>query len=112
MALTPEEKKEHLREARRKWREKQKQEKALATEPNYKDLYEKLKKEYETLSVRSSELEKLCKSYAENAQYNKQLLQKATMEYSARTEFMLDCVRHAYTSMQLAQSANETKKGE
>ena len=111
MALTPEEKKERKRESQRKWLEKQKEAKALDAAPDYEAMYKKAKAEIETLATRCAELERLCHSYAETAQANKQALQKATLEYNTRTNYMLDCARHAYTSMAFAQNAAE-KKGE
>ena len=63
-------------------------------------------------NAKNTELEKLCKAYAEKAQAAENALHRATMEYNARNEYMLDCVKHAYISIQFAVAAATKKKGE
>ena len=61
-----------------------------------------LEAENKTLKAKVAELEKLCKSFAEREQQTKTLLDKARADYNARINYMLDCVKHAYISMNFA----------
>ena len=63
-------------------------------------------------NAKNAELEKLCKAYAEKAQNAENTLHRATMEYNARVEYMKDCVKHAYISIQFAANAASEKKGD
>lgn len=85
--------------------------KALPAEPNYKKLYHDAMTELKQVKAKNEQYEQLIKSYAENIQNTTNALKKATLEYDARIKFMLDCVRHCYTSMQLAAEATSEKGG-
>lgn len=63
--------------------------------------------EKETLQAKVIELDKLCGSYARNAANAETLLKRATLEYNTRTKYMLDCVKHAYISIQMAEASAE-----
>ena len=77
--------------------------------------YEKLYKEEcaktKTLENKVTEYEKLCKSFSEQATAAKNALQNATLEYDARVKYMLDCVRHAYISIQLSANTEQKQGG-
>lgn len=79
--------------------------------PDWQKLYVDECAKTKVLENKIAEYEKLCKSYAENARQSAEILQRATLEYNARIQFMLDCARHAYLSMQFAENAAEAKKG-
>lgn len=79
--------------------------------PDWQKLYVDECAKTKVLENKITEYEKLCKSYAENARQSAETLQRATLEYNARIQFMLDCARHAYLSMQFAENAAEAKKG-
>lgn len=115
---TEEERRQRQLEAKRRYAEKKKAEKeALAMQgpvealPNYKAMYEDAMKALAGVQNKNTELEKLCKSFAEQAQQAKANLQKATLEYNARTKYMLECTKHAYISMQFAVDAAEKSTG-
>lgn len=98
------------KESQKKYLEKLKQEKINAeNNTNYKQLYEEAQKEIATLTNKTLELEKICKSLVEREQNATKMLHNATLEYNSRTKHMLDCVKHAYISMQFALNA---EKGE
>lgn len=78
---------------------------------DYKTLYAEECEKTKALETKCAEYEKLIKSYAATAEQNSNTLQRATLEYKARTEFMLDCVKHAYLSMQFSVAAAENKGG-
>ena len=104
--LTEEERKQHKKEAQQRYIAKQKErlamKKAGEAAPNYQGMYETSVKENTALTNKVIELEKLCKTYAEKLQQSNTALQRATLEYNARSEYMLDCVRHALVSIQFA----------
>ena len=87
-------------------------EKKVSTEttPDYKKLYLAEQDKNKSLEVKIAELEKLCRSFSEKAHNAQEALQSATLEYNAKVEYMLDCVKHAHISIQIAHSAS-TKKG-
>ena len=54
---------------------------------------------------------KIVQAYQEREQKLQQTLQQVTLEYNSRTQYFLDCVKHAYVSMQFAvNSAKTTEK--
>ncbi len=77
------------------------------TTPDYKKLYTEECAKNKTLENKCTEYEKLCKSYSERERKALETLQRATIEYNARTKYMLDCAKHAYLSMQFAIAATE-----
>lgn len=52
------------------------------------------------------QFEKLIESYREREQKLQDALKQATLEYNARTQYFMDCVKHAYVSMQFAVNAS------
>ena len=115
---TEEERIARQKEAKRRYAEKKRAEKeALAMQgpveaaPDYKAMYEDAMRALAGVQNKNTELEKLCKSFAEQAQQAKANLQKATLEYNARTKYMLECTKHAYISMQFAVDAAENATG-
>jgi tRNA A37 threonylcarbamoyladenosine dehydratase len=74
--------------------------------PDYKKLYVAETNKTKVLENKVAELEKLCKSFAEQANIAKDSLQRATLEYNTRTDYMLDCVKHAYVSIQMASTVS------
>lgn len=85
---------------------------AEEVQPDYRAMYEDAMKQLETANVKNVELEKICKSYAEQANNAANSLQKMALEYDARTKYMLDCVKHAYLSIQFAVNATDNNKGD
>ena len=79
--------------------------------PDYEKLYAEKVVETNALNVKVAELEKLCKSFAEREQKANAALNRATMEYNARTQHMLDCAKHALISMQFAVAASDKNGG-
>lgn len=79
--------------------------------PDYKDLYLKECAKTKGLENKVTELEKLCKSYSERERQATEMLQRATLEYNARTQYMLDCAKHAFLSIQFAEAAMKNKGG-
>lgn len=72
-----------------------------------------LEQENNLLKAKLAEYEKICQSFANQADQSAKQMQSAALEYTARTKYMLDCVKHAYMSMQFAaNAANNTQKGE
>ena len=106
MKLTPAEKKARNKIYQQRYLEKKKRlaEEAQASQlaPDYKAMYEASVKENLNLTNKLADLEKLCKAYAEKEAQATKALQNATLEYNARTKHMLECVKHAYISMQFA----------
>ena len=80
-------------------------------EPDYKKLYTEECAKNKALENKVAEFEKLCKSYVEREQQSTAALQRATLEYNARVQYMLDCTKHAYLSMQFAVNAGNEQKG-
>lgn len=112
--LTEEQRKQHKKESQQRYLAKIKAQKAVATNntvTDYKVLYENCLKENNVLVNQVTELEKLCKTYAEKTSNTQQLLQRATLEYNARIKHMLECVRHALVSMQFAAQASDNEGG-
>lgn len=70
-----------------------------------------LEAENKILKAKVAELEKLCKSFAEREQQTKALFDKARADYNARINYMLDCVKHAYISMNFAVDATNKEGG-
>ena len=73
-----------------------------------KSLYEEnqnLKATVEQFKAQITEIQKICQSYAQKAADAENLLKQATLEYNARTKYMLDCVKHTYLSIQFAEAA-------
>ena len=78
-----------------------------ANKDNLATEYKQMKAAYETLTAKYAEMQKICQSYATRATKAEELLQRATLEYNARTKYMLDCVKHAYLSIQFAEASAE-----
>lgn len=76
---------------------------------NYKKLYEKEVENNKVLLIKLEEYDKIMKSLAEKASQAHNTLKSATLEYNARIKYMLDCVKHAYMSMNFAAKADDTK---
>ena len=70
--------------------------------PNFEQLYRDEYAKNIQLENKCAEYEKLCKAYAERETQMQNKLQRSTLDYNAKTKHMLDCVKHAYISMQLA----------
>lgn len=90
--------------------EKQKAARATEKTPvieisDYKKLYTEECTKTLALENKCAEYEKLCKSYCEKERKATETLQRAILEYNARTQYMLDAARHAYMSMQFAVNA-------
>lgn len=79
--------------------------------PNYEKLYVEECAKNKALENKVAEYEKLCKTYSERERKTVETLQRATLEYNARTQYMLDCARHAFMSMQFAMNATDNKQG-
>lgn len=117
--LTPEQKARRSQALKEYW-EKRRAAKMVAetarvaeeVQPDYKTMYEDAMKQLETANAKNVELEKICKSYAEQANNAANSLQKMALEYDARTKYMLDCVKHAYLSIQFAVNATDNNKGD
>lgn len=109
--LTPEQRRENILAAKRRYNEKKKLERQ-ANSDNFERLYLEERAKNENLVKENESLKQLCKSYATSAEVTERNLQRATLEYNARTKYMLDCVKHAYTSMQFSVNAIEPKGGE
>lgn len=108
-----EEQKAKKKEYQRRYLEKKRR---LALENNTADnnweaLYKNAQKEIDTLNAKLEQYVQLCESYAKRENEYKTALQKATLEYNARTDYVLDCIKHAYISAQFAvNSKNEGAK--
>ena len=111
--LTPEQKARRSQALKEYW-EKRRAAKMVAEEvqPDYKTMYENAMQQLNTANAKNAELEKICKSYAEQANNTSNALQKMALEYDARTKYMLDCVKHAYLSIQFATNATDNNKGD
>lgn len=81
------------------------------TPTDYQKLYEKECAKNKALELKIAEFEKICNSFSEREHKASEMLKRATLEYNARTQYMLDCAKHAYISMQFAVAAAEDKKG-
>ena len=69
---------------------------------NYKTLYEQALVTIQNQNTQLEEYKKVCESYAREKQQLNQQYQQLHLEHKAKTEYMLDCAKHAYLSMQLA----------
>ena len=108
--LTEEELKERRKQYNQRYLEKLKAKKAGTATPDWESMYNNTMKEVIALKEKTTQLENLCKSYATQAENANTALKKATLEYNARIQFMLDSVRHALVAMQLA--VNAENKGD
>ena len=61
---------------------------AEAAQPDYKTMYEDAMKHLDTANAKNAELEKICKSYAEQANNSNKTVQTMALEYDARTKYM------------------------
>jgi hypothetical protein len=126
MALSEEEKKIRRREANKRYLEKQKAKKAEENcikfddcrvaipdeQVDWKAEFVAENKRARGLELKIEQYEKLIASFAERENQSKGALQRATLEYNARIKYMLDCVKHAYQSIQFAANAiNPEEKG-
>lgn len=117
--LTPEQREQRSRALKAYW-EKRRAAKMVAetakvtetVQPDYATMYNEAVKQLTTEVAKNAELEKICKSYAEQANNASNALQKMALEYDARTKYMLDCVKHAYLSIQFAINATDNNKGD
>ena len=110
MERTPEKKEKISQGIKKSWEERKQKEQAQGA-PDYKALYTAECAKTKALENKVIEFEKLCKAYAERERQANSTLQRATLEYNARVKYMIDCIRHAYLSVQLAENASEQKKG-
>ena len=84
---------------------------AQAANPvDYKKLYEEAIKEKQATEAKITEYENIIKAFAERERKANETLKKATLEYNARTNYMMDCVKHAYLSLQFAANTFENKE--
>lgn len=111
--LTPEQREQRSRALKAYW-EKRRAANATKVKPTvaWDAMYHDAMKQLETANAKNAELEKICKSYAEQANNAANSLQKMALEYDARTKYMLDCVKHAYLSIQFAVNATDNNKGD
>ena len=116
IVLTAEEKAAHKRESQRRYIEKKKAAANninIAGVPNYEQMYKDLQEQLTAAQNKNLQYESLIKSYAEATNKAQMQLKQATLEYNARIQYMLDCAKHSYISMQFAaSSAKDTSKGE
>lgn len=77
---------------------------------NIQDTSKDLEQELKASKARVAELEKLCVSYRTQAENSDKTLKRMTLEYNSRVQYMLDCVKHSYLSIQFA--VNALNKGE
>ena len=66
----------------------------------------------ELLNLHNAKMEqfaKLMQSCKEREAQLQEALKKAALEYNARVEYMLDCVKHAFLSMQFAINSAKTE---
>lgn len=52
--------------------------------------------------------QKIIQSYQAREQELQKTLKQATLEYNARVQYLLDCAKHSYISMQFAVNATNT----
>lgn len=78
-----------------------------AANPDLNKTIAALEKENICLKNKCEQYEKLIQTYKQAQEEATSLLNKATLEYKARTEYMLDCVKHAYISIQFSLNASE-----
>lgn len=109
--LTDEERKQRKRESQRRYLEKQKlKAQTTVAQPDYENMYKNAVAEVNRLNEKIVQLENICKNYATQVNVANNNLKKATIEYNARVQYMLDCTKHAFLSMQFAAQASD--KGE
>lgn len=111
--LTPEQKEKQSKALKEAWA---KRKASKTTTPraavDWEAMYNDAMRQLNAASNKITELEKICRTYATQAETSNKALQKSTLEYNARTQYMLDCVKHAYLSIQFATNAVESNKGE
>lgn len=117
--LTPEQKAKRSQALKEYWEKRRAAQATKMNATDYKTLYEaalthskEVEAKLNTAENKNAELEKICKSYAEQANNASNALQKMALEYDARTKYMLDCVKHAYLSIQFAVNATDNNKGD
>lgn len=103
--LSPEKKAEYA--AKQKARRDAKKAALLENKPDFEKECIKLVEENKALKARVANLEEVCKAYATRANEHDETLRKATMEYNARTQYILDTIKHAYLSAQFAMNAGK-----
>ena len=118
MKLTEEQRKQRSEALKRYWANRRAVKNTMS-ETDYKTLYnaaaahsKEVESKLATAEAKIAELERLCKSYAEQANNANKTLQTMAMEYDARTKYTLDCIKHAYLSVQFAVNAETSKKGD
>ena len=79
---------------------------------DYEVEYNKAIKELNIAQNKSAEYEKIINAYAQQAKDAQVQLQKAMLEYNSRCEYMLDAVKHAYISIQLAYKNTKGEKND
>lgn len=83
------------------------------TEPELavcKDNTVELQTEINCLKNKCEQYERLIATYKKAQEEATSLLRKATIEYNARIEYMLDCAKHNYMAMQFAVLAGHNKQ--
>ena len=88
----------------------QKEAEQIANSIDYKKLYEETVKEKQAAESKLAEYENIIKAFAERERKATETLKKATLEYNALTNYMMDCVKHAYLSLQFAANTFENKE--
>lgn len=71
-----------------------------------KDNIDALQAEINCLKNKCEQYEKLVQTYKQAQEEATTLLKRATLEYKARIDYMLDCAKHNYMAMQFAVSAS------
>ena len=117
--LTPAQKAKQSQALKEAWAKRKATQTPKMDSTDYKTLYnaelshsKELEAKLNASENKNTELEKICKSYAEQANNASNTLQKMALEYDARTKYMLDCVKHAYLSIQFAANATDNNKGD
>ena len=78
-----------------------------AANPDLNKTIAALEKENTCLKNKCEQYEKLIQSFKATQDEAVSLLNKATLEYNARLDYMLDCAKHMYLSMQFAAEASK-----
>lgn len=115
-ALTEEQKLERSKKMKEVWAARKAAQEETVNNMDYETLYKaalahskEIENRLATAEAKNTELEKICKAYVEQANNTNRAIQKVTMEYNARTQYMLDCVKHAYLSIQFAVNASHNE---
>ena len=118
--LTEEERAARIKAAKQRYAEKKKAERAAlkaagvtitdVIKPDFEKLYIEECSKTRALENKVTDLEKLCKAFSEKERQATAAMHKATLEYNARINYMLECTKHAYISMQFAVKASDKEE--